>query len=136
MPRSALPIAIAATVLAVPAVAPAAGANQVRAVNCGREQYKPTRIILSCGDAGIRLTKLEWSSWNRSRAVATGRYAENTCRPTCSAGHTVSRPVKVTLSKPRRCPGRAHPAFRQATFAFRDGSPPHAYHRFTFSCPF
>ena len=134
--RNVVRVAIVVTLLAVPSIAIAAGGQQVRAINCGREQFKPTRIIVSCGDGGIWLGKLSWSRWDGNAAVGTGSYNENTCTPTCSAGRTVSKPVKVTLSKPKTCPGRAHPAFGQAAFSFPSGSPPHAYHRFTFSCPF
>ncbi|MBV8711201.1 MAG: hypothetical protein JOY56_05460 [Solirubrobacterales bacterium] len=134
--RGALRIAIVVTLLAVPSIAIAAAGSQVRAINCGREQYKPARIILSCGDAGIWLGKLRWSSWNRTKAVATGDYNQNTCTPTCSAGHTVTRPVKVTLSTPQTCPGRPNLAFRRATFTFPSGAPPYAFHRYSFDCPF
>jgi hypothetical protein len=133
--RRTLNIAIAVVLLALPAAAMATS-HGVRAINCGREQYKPARIILSCGDAGIWLGKLDWSSWHRTMAVATGNYNENTCTPTCSAGHAVSRPVTVTLSRPKTCPGHIHPAFGRATFTFASGRPPYAYHRFTFRCPF
>ncbi len=133
--RNALRIAIAVTLLGVPAIA-AAGSHQVWAINCTREQYKPDKIILSCADAGIWLGKLRWSRWTRTSAVATGSYNEIVCKPTCSAGHLVSRPVKLTLTQPRACPGREHPAFRRATFAFPSGTPPSAFHRFTFRCPF
>ena len=133
--RGALRIAIVITSLAVPSIAIAAGANQIRAINCGREQYKPSRIILSCADAGIWLGRLRWSSWNRTRAVASGDFSENTCTPTCSAGHAVTRPVTVTLSAPQTCPGRAHPAFRRATFTFPSGAPPYAPRRYWFDCP-
>jgi len=133
--RNALRIAIVVTLLGVPAVA-TAGGHQVWAINCTREQYKPARIILSCGDAGIGLGKLKWSRWGHATATATGSYYENTCTPTCAAGHFVSRPVEVTLSKPKACPGRVHPAFRRATLTFPSGAPPSAYHRFTFRCLF
>ena len=133
--RNALRIAIVVALLGVPAVA-SAGSHQVWAINCTREQYEPARIILSCGDAGIGLSKLTWSRWGRGTATATGTYYENTCTPTCSAGHVVSRPVEVTLSKPKPCPGHAHPAFRRAAFTFPSGAPPSAFHRFTFRCPF
>jgi hypothetical protein len=134
--RHALRIAVVVTVLAIPAAALAAGSPRTYAITCLREQYKPHRIILSCGDAGIGLSHLKWSRWSRNRALATGTYYENTCRPTCSAGHTVSRRVTVTLSAPRTCPRHAHPAFGLARFAFPDGAPPHAYRRFRFACPF
>jgi hypothetical protein len=133
--RNALRTAIVVTLLAVPAIA-VAGSHQVWAINCTREQYKPARIILSCADAGIRLGKLRWSHWGRTSAVANGTYEKNVCKPTCSAGHLVTRPVKVTLTQPRACPGHAHPAFRRATFAFSSGASPSAFHRFRFGCPF
>ena len=133
--RHALRIAIVVTLLGVPAVA-SAGSHQVWAINCTREQYEPARIILSCGDAGIGLSKLTWSRWGRATSTGTGTYYENTCTPTCSAGHVVARPVEVTLSKPKACPGHTHPAFRRATFTFPSGAPPAAFHRFTFHCPF
>jgi hypothetical protein len=133
--RTALRIAIVVTLLAVPAIA-TAGSHRVWAITCTREQYKPTTIVLSCADAGIRVAKLRWSHWSRTSALATGSYMENVCRPTCSAGHVVSRPVRVTLTQPRTCPGHAHPAFRRATFAFPSGPPPSAFRRFAFDCPY
>jgi hypothetical protein len=117
--RNALKLAVVAAVLAIPSIALAAGtSNQTWAINCTREQYKPARIILSCGDAGIWLGRLKWSRWTATTAQATGAYNENTCTPTCSAGPTVSKPVDVTLSSPRTCPGHAHAAFGRATFTF------------------
>jgi hypothetical protein len=135
--RHSVKLVVVVALLAVPSIAVAAGsANQTWAINCTREQYKPARIIVSCGDAGIWLGKLKWTRWNGHTAQANGVYNENTCTPTCAAGHNVSRPVRVTLSQPRTCPGHAHPAFKRATFAFPSGAPPAAYHRFTFSCPY
>jgi hypothetical protein len=133
--RNVVRIAIVVSVLAVPAIA-VAGGHQVWAVTCTNEQYRPARITLSCADAGIWLGRLTWSHWSRTSAVATGSYEEIVCKPTCAAGHLVTRPVKVTLTQPRPCPGHAHPAFRRATLAFPSGAPPYAYHRFTFGCPF
>jgi hypothetical protein len=133
--RAALKITIAVALLAVPATALAAS-HGVRAIGCVRELYKPTRIILSCGDGGTWLGGLKWSRWHRTTAVATGNYDEIICTPTCSAGHIVSRPVTVTLSRPKACPGRMHPAFGLASFTFPSGTPPSAYHRFKFHCPF
>ena len=133
--RNVLRVAIVVTLLALAPIAIAAGGHQVRAINCGSEQFKPTRINLSCADAGIWLGKLKWSRWNGATATATGSYNENTCTPTCSAGQNVSKPVKVTLSEPKACPGQTNRAFARATFSFPSGAPPSAYHRFTFSCP-
>jgi hypothetical protein len=134
--RSALRIAVVVTVLAVPAVALAAGNSRPYAVNCNREQYKPRQIVLACGDAGIGLDHLKWSHWSRTKAVATGTYYENTCTPTCVSGHTVTRPVKVTLVGLGTCPGHSHPVFTVARFRFPHGVPPHPYRSFSFGCPY
>jgi hypothetical protein len=134
--RSALRIAVVVTVLAVPAVALAAGTGRTYAINCTREQYKPATIILTCGDAGIWLGKLKWSHWSQTKAVGSGTFTWNDCKPTCSAGHNLSRPVKVTLAGPKRCPGRVHEAFGRATFTFPRGGPPFKFRRTTFVCPY
>jgi hypothetical protein len=134
--RRALRIAVGVTVLAaIPAVAVAA-APRTYAINCTREQYKPRTIILTCGDAGIWLGKLKWSHWSRTKAVGSGTFTWNNCQPTCAAGHNLSRPVNVTLSGPKRCPGRAHEAFGRGAFTFPDGGPPFRFRRTTFVCPY
>jgi hypothetical protein len=134
--RGALRIMIVAAVLAVPAVAVAAGTGRTYAINCTREQYKPRTIILTCGDAGIWLGKLKWSRWNQTRAVGSGTFTWNDCKPNCAAGHDRTRPVKVTLSGPKQCPGRAHPAFGRGAFTFPEGAPPFRFRRTTFPCPY
>ncbi len=134
--RTALRIAVAVAVLAVPAVALAAGGGQTRAINCTREQYKPKTIFLACADDGIFVDKLEWSSWSPTNAVASGTFTWNDCTPSCVEGHFHNRPVKVTLSGPKRCPGHAHRAFGRASFTFPDGGPPFRFRRTTFVCPY
>jgi hypothetical protein len=134
--RSALRIAIGVAVLALPTIALAAGGGQTRAINCTREQYKPIRIILTCGDAGIWLGRQQWSHWSHTKAVGSGTFTWNNCKPNCAAGHNLSRPVRVTLSGPMRCPGRVHAAFGRAAFTFPDGGPPFRFRRTTFYCPY
>jgi hypothetical protein len=136
--RNAVKLTICLALLATPSVALAAGSAgsaRVLAINCDRDQYKPRKVVLACADAGIWLSHLRWSSWNRARARASGTYNENLCQPDCADGRVVAAPVKVTLSRPRSCPGRAHRAFGLATFTYPDKPPPHAYHRYQFICP-
>jgi hypothetical protein len=68
--------------------------------------------------------------------MASGRFVWNDCKPSCVAGHFHSRPVKVTLSGPKRCPGRSHQAFGRAAFTFPRGGPPFKFRRTTFPCPY
>jgi hypothetical protein len=132
--RGAIRIAVALALLATPTVALAGG--RTYAINCTRERYKPATIILTCGDAGISVGKLKWSKWSPTRAVASGSFTWNDCTPSCVEGHFHNRPVKVTLSGPERCPGRAHEAFGRATFTFPRGGPPFRFRRTTFVCPY
>lgn len=134
--RRALRITVLVTFLALPALAVAAGGGHTYAINCTREQYKPTRIILTCGDAGIWLGNLKWSSWTHGKAVGSGTFTWNDCKPDCADGHNLSRPVKVTLSEPKRCTGRAHEAFGRGTFRFPRGGPPFKFRQTTFPCPY
>jgi hypothetical protein len=136
--RNALKITILVAFLAVPSLALAAtsaGSGKSLAINCDREQFKPKRIVLACGDAGVWLGKLKWSSWTGSTASATGTYNENTCVPDCAAGKIKSYPVKVTLSHPKTCSIQANPAFRRAALTYTGKRPKGASTKVTFICP-
>jgi hypothetical protein len=136
--RNALKVTVLVAFLAVPSVALAtSGASSSRslAINCNQEQFKPKRITIACGDAGIYLGKLKWSNWGSSSASATGTYNQNTCTPDCAAGHIKSYPVKVTLSKPKVCSIQANPAFRQAALTYTGARPKSAPAKVTFRCP-
>jgi hypothetical protein len=134
--RRALKLTVVLALLAVPSAALAAtGGGRVLAINCFREQYKPRKLVISCGDGGLYLAGLHWTSWTRVRAAASGSYVLNDCKPTCAQGHFHSYPVRVTLSRPKSCPGQAHRAFGRATFTYPGRRPSLALHRFTFFCP-
>jgi len=134
--RNAIKIAIVLALLAVPSAALAAGSTtQVQAINCQSLKFKPQRITLSCGDAGTWLGKLKWSDWTSTQAVANGNFSAITCTPDCAAGHSHSVAVKVTLSKPKLCPGYVNPAFKQATIAYKGKRPKGAPLKVNFRCP-
>lgn len=125
-----------AALLAAPSAALAAGNSiKPRAINCESLKYKPTRIILSCGDAGTWLGKLKWSSWGRSKAVGTGNFNLNTCTPDCAGGKATSVAVTVTLSNPKTCPGRVEKAFKQAAITYKTTRPQGAPAKVKFACP-
>jgi hypothetical protein len=133
--RSAVRIAVVVTALAAIPAAAVAAASRTYAINCLHEQYKPTAIVLTCADAGISVDKLKWSRWSRTKAVAAGTFTWNDCTPSCVAGHFHNRPVKVTLSGPKRCPGQLHEGFGRGAFTFPRGGPPFRFRRTTFVCP-
>jgi hypothetical protein len=135
--RKALKITIVLALLAVPSAALAAGnSSQPQAIyNCNALKAKPTKIILSCGDGNTWLAKLKWSSWTNTQAVASGNYTANNCNPDCAAGQTHSVTVRVTLSKPKSCPGQVSPAFKLAVIVYKGTRPQGAPAKFNFRCP-
>ncbi|HET7051648.1 MAG TPA: hypothetical protein VFI54_25485 [Solirubrobacteraceae bacterium] len=123
-------------VSAVPAVALAApGPTTVFAINCLQEQFKPKQITVACGDGAVRVSKLKWTSWSSSQATASGVYKVDTCNPDCASGRTQSFPVKITLSRPKSCPGHKHKAFGRLSYAFGAKHPKPTPRRVSLPCP-
>lgn len=124
--RGALKIAVVMALVTAPSVALASSGSpgRVLAINCNSEQYKPKRIVISCGDGSTWLGQLKWSSWGHASAAATGKYHAVNCTPDCAAGHTQSYAIKVTLSKPKTCPEQTHSAFKQVTLTYTTGPRP------------
>jgi hypothetical protein len=137
--RNALKISVAVACLAaLPSVALAATSGtsgKPLAINCNVLKFKPKKIVIACGDGGIWLSKLRWSSWNATGATGAGTYNQNNCTPNCVNGHINSAPVKVTLSKPKMCPSQSHPAFKQATLTYTGTRPKGAPAKVKFICP-
>lgn len=121
--------------LVLTAAVAAAPADQVRVTNCTSAQYKPRTLVITCGDAGILLQKLRWSSWTRTRASGSGVEAVNDCNPDCAAGHLHRTPAAVTLSRPISCRGQRHRVFDLLRIRFRGVSGPHATERDHLGCP-
>jgi hypothetical protein len=131
-----LRISVLIGVIAVPAVALAApGPKTVFAINCLQEQFKPKQITIACGDGAVRVSKLEWTSWSSSQAKASGVYKVDKCNPDCASGRTQSFPVKITLSRPKTCPGHKHKAFGRLSYAFGAKHPKPTPRRVSLPCP-
>jgi hypothetical protein len=123
-------------VIAVPAVALAApGPKTVYAITCLQERYKPKQITIACVDGTVKVTKLKWSSWSSTSAQASGVYEVNKCDPDCAAGHARSFPVKITLSRPKTCPGHQHRAFGRVSYAFGARHPKPTPRHTSLPCP-
>jgi hypothetical protein len=61
---------------------------------------RPVSIMLACGDGNASLTRLTWSSWTPTTALATGLYTHNLCVPNCAEGTFVSVSADVRLNYP------------------------------------
>ena len=67
-------------------------------VNClGKQQVKPSTIVLACADYNSLIQKITWTSWTRKLASGTGTLVQNDCLPDCAAGHFHRYPVLVIL---------------------------------------
>lgn len=131
---AALPLTL---LIVIPAVALAAGSSsQVWATStCTKEQYKPTGIVLACGDGNTFLASMKWSSWTATSATGTGSYTYNTCTPSCVAGKDVSYHVSVVLSAPKPCKKQAHKTFTDVKLTYTAGKPSHPVTSAHIYCP-
>lgn len=89
---------------------------------CTHGIRRPTSIVFTCADAGLRASGLRWRSWGGQVAVGSGVLHEKLCVPSCAEGGSRSRPMTIHLYRRRKCPGRRHLYYRSATFVFADGS--------------
>jgi hypothetical protein len=126
MRRAAIAAVAASAVLAVAAFAmPAEGAKPptVISANCHGHNFKPGRIILACGDAGLYVEHLIWKHWGRKEANGIGTGVGKTCKPFCAAGGTKSASMEIRLFRPNLCgqDGRVH--FTRMRYRWTNGSP-------------
>jgi hypothetical protein len=102
-------LAIAATLAALVGLAAPASAKAppVRFAGClgSAPAFKPTDLILACGDGNASFGVARWSRWTRSGAKALGTAEINDCDPSCVAGHFHSSQAALVLDRPRTCHG-------------------------------
>jgi len=72
---------------------------------CGGPHYRPTRIVVACGDGNLQLLSLRWAHWNDRAASARGVVWANDCTPFCAAGHFHRYTARIRASQPGRCRG-------------------------------
>ncbi len=96
-----LAIALGAFAVAVAAAKPA-NRTYVTA-KCSGAAFKPKSIVLTCGDAGLTATRLQWTQWGRKKAHGAGLGVEKICKPDCAAGKVGKAAMKLVLSRPRFC---------------------------------
>ena len=70
--------------------------------DCTTASFKPTTVIVACGDGGVVLRELRYSSWTMERAVGTATALVKLCEPDCATGKTRRYPVSVVYDKPVR----------------------------------
>jgi hypothetical protein len=112
--------------LAIFAVAPAVAMPTERTYvtsDCSGASFKPHSIVLTCGDAGLVVTKLQWPQWGTKQAHGAGLGEEKVCRPNCAAGKVAKAAMKVVLSKPMLCPQDAKRHFTKIHYKWIPSAP-------------
>jgi hypothetical protein len=72
--------------------------RQTVIVNClGKQQVRPSTVVLACADYNSLIDKITWTSWTTRLASGTGTLVQNDCIPYCAAGHFHRYPVLVIL---------------------------------------
>lgn len=119
-----LPIALAIALSGLlVAAAPAKPGKTYVTSGCKGAAFKPKRIILTCGDAGLVATQLQWKQWGANQASGRGTGEEKVCTPNCAEGTVARGKMTVTLSKPRRCSQDGKRHFTKVHYSWPEGPP-------------
>lgn len=100
--------------------APTATATPVRVYVC-ETAYKPSRVLVACGDGNARVVGLRWSVWTSTHAVGSGTWQQNDCQPDCARGRFHDFPVRLDLDHPMR--GQGTVIFGDVTASFPRAAP-------------
>jgi hypothetical protein len=118
------------SVLLVAGSATAAGGKVYVVDGCAPHGVRPDTVILFCGDAGVILDQLKWSSFGGSKARASGRRVVKTCDPDCASGGVRTANVELVFSKRGKCQGFAGRYYRQVRARTANGTK-----RYDVPCP-
>ena len=112
---------LAATVFVVsssmpPGIATAQGRTYVSS-NCTRFAIGPAQIVFTCADGGFYMTRGEWTTWHRHRAVGSALFHRNDCTPSCAGGTFHTMRGRIVLYRREPCPDvrRDRHVFTRAT---------------------
>jgi hypothetical protein len=91
----------------VPATTGAAERPVLFSTVCANRTFKPTRILIACGDASIRWKAQNWAQWESREALAEGTVTFPNCAPNAPLFKCKKRgrdPATVRLFRPQFCP--------------------------------
>lgn len=111
----AVPVAAAETFTARETLLPGCGGSNVA-------KYKPSSVIVTCGDGGFRVSHMRWSTWTNKSAAGRGTAKVNNCDPSCAEGEFESYRVKLSPYRPKNCPGGKR-EFARLTYTFPGDKP-------------
>jgi hypothetical protein len=98
-------LAVCVSALALAAVPAMSSTKVLFPANCGKPTYKPTKIVVTCGDANNQLVNIKWESYGTDVASGKATAKVNDCQPNCASGKPKNYPAVVDLKKPKNCGG-------------------------------
>jgi hypothetical protein len=116
-------VLVAVLVVAGGAAAKRSGPPTVVSADCQGHNFRPGRIILACGDAGLLVEHLTWKHWGRREATGVGTGVGKTCEPNCAAGGTKSASMEIRLVRPQLCTQDRRVHFTRIRYRWAHGSP-------------
>jgi hypothetical protein len=81
---------------------------------CANKTFKPTRILIACGDASIRFRATNWAQWDPNEALAEGVLTYPNCAPSVPLFKCKKRgrdDATVRLFRPQFCPRQGRQFF-------------------------
>ena len=100
--RFAAPAALVALLaISLPAGAARSQQHILFPSSCNNERYRPSSIMIACGDATLKARDLRWRTWTDQEARGRGIARYNDCRPNCANGQHHTLPATVKLTRPR-----------------------------------
>jgi hypothetical protein len=92
--------------------------------DCLHETFKPSKILIACGDGSLYMTGMHWSSWGRKVASGHGTAHLNDCIPFCAAGHFHKYAARIRLTSAHYCRKEKVTQFRRLRLTWVHGTPP------------
>jgi hypothetical protein len=89
---------------------------------CGKPTYKPSQIVVTCGDANTVVQRITWKSYGDKTASGSGTAVVNDCDPNCASGHPLKSPATVALAKPKDC-GKGVTQFTSLVMTYTGAKP-------------
>jgi hypothetical protein len=88
---------------------------------CTGQRYRPTTIVLACGDAGLWASNIRYKYYGGRTAFATATLQTHSCVPNCAQSSFHSFPGTILLHAVVRCEGVLF--YSRATYRFVNGAP-------------
>ena len=115
-------MSLALSVSIAPSPTPAAVSAMALPDCSGAPSAQPSQVVLTCADAGVTASKLQWTGWGNAFAAAVGTAEVNDCKPYCAAGHVHAFKIVLLAQGRQSCPD-GRPAYARVTYAFIGRSP-------------